>query len=262
MSEEMLRESPNDSGSQETQKPTIEGSGSLPPGPDEPSSRKPASGAASVTTLEIDSVRSHPAESPSVQSQLPSSVRKPIPTSPRSESPAALPREGDTTVVENETCTYDRKPSPPRTLTKTACPTTVASAEEPSPDYHVLTDVTWDDEDDLETEYNREKIWWDAWKQDGLAQIAARMKVLQKEKTHWECRHFPDFDQWYRNRQLVEAANKGQQTYSNQEPFRFVDAQLIGKQLISSVSAAEKTAKSHAANKVKWTSPSKRTKHV
>ncbi|KAJ9097566.1 hypothetical protein QFC20_006141 [Naganishia adeliensis] len=202
----------------------------------------------------------------------------PIPTSPRSESPAALPREGDTTVVENETClgptqtyggsplrlleTYDRKPSPPRTPTKTACTTTVASVEEPSPDYHVLTDVTWDDEDDLETEYDREKIWWDAWKQDGLAQVAARMKVLHKEKTHWGCSHFPDFDQWYRNRQLVEAANKGQQTYSDQEPFRFVDAQRIGKQLISSVSAAEKTAKSHAANKVKWTSPSKRTKHV
>jgi hypothetical protein len=110
--------------------------------------------------------------------------------------------------------------------------------------------VTEEAEDDLGTEYDREKIWWQAWKEDGLARLRAKYKVLDREKTIWDCQHFPDWDQWYRNRQLVEAANRGQRYYSNEAHFRDVRSQKLGRQFMGIVEQTEATAKSHPANHV------------
>ncbi|KAJ9128126.1 hypothetical protein QFC24_000418 [Naganishia onofrii] len=168
----------------------------------------------------------------------------------------------DVTLVDEEqdgTClgpTYPYQPSlhlleqEPKTPEKTSHLESLKSAKEDtlSPEcQHVLTDVTMDEEIEME-DYEREKALFEMWRADGMIKIKYKMRILEARKLAYESKRFPTWQQWFRNNQLIAAAEGGLQKYTNTEAFSDVRNQLLARELKCSITESEERSVAHPAS--------------
>lgn len=124
----------------------------------------------------------------------------------------------------------------------------------PSPDpHHVLTDVTW--EEDMDEDYEREKMLWEMWRKDKIVRVAHQIKRLVKKKEEFECLKYPEFEEWMRNGQLALAAEEGLKQYSNKNTFgdlgQTLENQMIGREMKRSIDEVASAGSNHPAMKAK-----------
>lgn len=102
-------------------------------------------------------------------------------------------------------------------------------------DGHVLTDVTNDCDYDKE-EFEREKLMWEAWREDQRLQLRWKLQRLQDRQKQLEVMRFPCFEDWHRNCQLAKATEGGLRCYTNDEDFHVgplggVRQQMLGREM-------------------------------
>jgi hypothetical protein len=113
----------------------------------------------------------------------------------------------------------------------------------------VTNDCDYDKE-----EFERERLMWEAWRDDQMLQIRWAMRRLQDSQKKLGLKKFPCFEDWHRNCQLAKAAEGGLKYYTNDEDFDVgslggVRQQMLGREMKRTLEQVAGIADQHPANR-------------